>query len=127
MIVTIDTSRLSDTSEVVRGVATALTAAALAAGAQAATQPRLLVRDRAPFTVSGAGFEPREHVKVMVTTGERYVHRLTTTSRGTFFTRFRALRLTGCQAYTVRATGDLGSRTILKVVPACPPPGPIGP
>jgi hypothetical protein len=106
--------------------ATAVSIVMTVAPAAAGVGPSLRVPDVTPFTVKGVHFRAAERIAVTVRVKRRFVHTVTASPRGTFVTRFRTLRLAECQAYAVTAVGNQGSRAFLKVVPLCPPPGPIG-
>src|SRR5213078_4599357 len=97
-------------------IATAVAvAASLLAPAALATQARLAVVAKSPFTVRGAHFKPAERVRVVVTsTGGTGTRSGTAGSTGAFLLRFRTISLGSCPAYSVRATGNLGSRATLK-------------
>lgn len=95
-------------------------AAALVAPAALATTPRLIVADTTPFTVRGTHFKPHERVRVAVTTSAGAgVHTVTAGEAGGFLTRYTLISLGTCAAYTVRVTGNLGSRATVRVMPEC--------
>jgi len=101
------------------GVAAVVTAA-LVAPAALATIPRLIVADTTPFTVRGTHFKPHERVRVAVTTSAAVgVHTVTAVEAGSFLTRYTQISLGACPAYTVRATGNLGSHATVRVMPEC--------
>jgi hypothetical protein len=110
-------------NEVVRLLALAAVAAALAAPAGAAG-PRLSVADDTPFTVRGAGFVAREHVRVVVTANGSATRWATASAGGAFTLRFPTVRLGACAAYAVRAYGSHGSRAVIRIRPECAP-GPV--
>ena len=100
--------------------AAAVVAAALVAPAALATTPRLIVADKTPFTVRGTHFKPHERVRVTVITSAGVgAHTVTAGEAGSFLTRYTQISLGACPAYTVRATGNLGSRATVRVMPDC--------
>jgi hypothetical protein len=108
---------------VVRRLLVILAVALVAASAASAAPARLSVISRDTFAVRGTGFQPGEHVLVVVVAnGDRASKRLIAGIRGGFVTRFPSVQLGACPAYTVRATGAAGSRAVLKVMPECPQP-----
>jgi len=101
------------------GFAVAVTAALLAPMALATTS-HLTVADTAPFTVRGTHFKPYEHVRVAVTTSAGVgVHSVVAGTTGGFLTRYLQISVGACGSYTVRATGNLGSRATVRVMPEC--------
>jgi hypothetical protein len=101
------------------GVAVVVAAALVAAPALATTS-HLIVADTAPFTVRGTHFKPHEHVRVAVTTSAAVgVHTVIAGEAGGFLTRYTQISLGACATYTVRATGNLGSRATVRVIPEC--------
>lgn len=87
----------------------------------AVASPHLAVTAVHPITVRGARFLPRERVRVVVTTGAGKGTRYVRASRtGTFAVRFTAVRVAPCPWYVVRATGNRGSRAVLRLMPECP-------
>lgn len=106
-------------------VVLALLAGLLAVSAALAAGPRLTVTSGAAFAVRGVSFQAREHVLVVVTTsrGERVSTWVRAGARGAFAARFATIEIEACEGYLVRATGDRGSRAILKLrPPECPAP-----
>jgi hypothetical protein len=103
-----------------------LTAALVAASAAVAAPARLVVMDRTPFAVRGMSFHPGEHVLVVLSAkGGSASKRLVAGTAGRFMARFPSMHVASCAAYMVRATGDEGSHSVLKVTPECPqPPAP---
>ena len=100
-----------------------LAIALVAASAAFAAPARLTVDPHAQFSVRGASFHPREHVVVVVLyNGERASKRLAAGSRGGFVALFPSIHVGSCGSYIVRATGDAGSHSALKVIPECPQP-----
>lgn len=107
-------------SRISLGIAAVVGAAALVAPAAIATTPHLMVADTSPFTVRGTHFKPHERMRVTVTTSSGVgAHTLLAGAAGGFLTRFTSITLGTCASYTVRATGSLGSRATLRVVPEC--------
>ena len=100
-----------------------LAVALVAASAALAAPAKLAVVSDGPFIVRGTSFHPGEHVLVVaITDGGRASKRLQAGTSGGFLTRFPSIHLASCGAYTVRATGDQGSRSTLRVMPECPQP-----
>jgi hypothetical protein len=112
---------------VLPAIACALLAVA-AAASTAGTRPVVRVPDLRPFTVRGNGFRPHEHVRLVVQLKRTFRREVDASASGSFRVVFRRLRLPGCRAYFVRATGEAGSRATTKnTLEACgPAPGPIG-
>jgi hypothetical protein len=79
-----------------------------------------------PFTVRGTAFRANERVKVTVSAKDTRAKSVIASARGSFGTKFSALTLGHCDAYTVRARGNRGSSAFLKVMPVCAPQGPSG-
>jgi hypothetical protein len=99
-----------------------LAALALPAGS-AATSPKLMVTDRSPFTVKGAGFAPHEHIRVVVSANGASTTKWGTSSPGGGLSvQLPNVKLGRCPAYVVRAFGAKGSRALLRVMPECPQP-----
>jgi hypothetical protein len=97
--------------------------AAVFPAASTATGARLAVTDRAPFTVHGLGFAPRERVRVVVmATGDGSTKWATSGPAGGLVVRFPGVKLGSCPAYVVRAIGSKGSRATLRFMPECPQP-----
>ena len=95
-------------------------AAALVAPTALGTTSRLTITDTTPFTVRGTHFKPYEHVRVAVTTSAGGgVHSVVAGTAGGFLTRYQQISLGACATYTVRATGSLGSRATVRVIPDC--------
>ena len=81
---------------------------------------RLMVVGTHPVVVRGSHFQPRERVRVRVTTQDDSVVRIATASAaGTFVLRFPGLSLPGCPTYAIRAVGADGSYAVVRVVPEC--------
>lgn len=86
-------------------------------------KPTVSVPATHPFVVAGSHFEPHERVHLVVVAHGTGARTVTAGPRGGFVARFPALSPTEpCSSYTVRATGSLGSRAALKVMPECPQP-----
>jgi hypothetical protein len=102
-----------------------MAAAALAPAAIAlpAAAPSVVVTAKSPFTVRGAHFKPNERVRIVAWGDGTASRTVTAGPGGGFVTRFPALALgQPCGAYSVRATGNHGSRAALKVTPECAQP-----
>jgi hypothetical protein len=89
----------------------------------AASPPTLRAVDTDPLTVRATGFKPREQVKLVVSSpfdvGARVVR---SDARGRFRVTFR-LSFDRCDAFTVRATGQRGTRARLQFdAPLCASP-----
>jgi hypothetical protein len=98
---------------------------ALVVVATAAASPATLrVMPGTQFTVRGIGFHPGERVLVAVQAGEDAASkRVNAGTGGGFIVRFPGLEVGSCPGYTVRATGDKGTRALLRMrVPECPQP-----
>lgn len=82
-----------------------------------------LIDDTSPPTLRGLGFQPREHVRVVVVAGSsRTVKKAVATARGRF-----TVRVTGdvndCVGFSAIAVGSKGTRASLKRAPGqCPQP-----
>ena len=73
--------------------------------------------DSAPAMLRGAGFQPREHVRVVVVSGAtRTVKKLVATRLGRFAVRMRA-DLNACQGFSATAFGSNGTKATLKRAP----------
>jgi hypothetical protein len=105
-------------------VALAVCSPVLARGLSA---PKMRMTDAAPATVQGSGFQPREIVRLVLTTaGKAQAHRLLTTTGGKFSTRWSDITVDLCSSWQIKATGSKGSRALLHSRPnPCPPPPPI--
>ncbi len=90
-----------------------------AAGAQRATLR--LVDDTAPAMLRGSGFQPREHVRVVVVSGTaRSVRKVVATRFGRFAVRIRD-DVNACSGFSAIAVGNKGTRATLKRAPGqCP-------
>ena len=106
-----------------RSLLVILTVALVAASAALAAPAKLAVMNRAPLAVRGLSFHPGEHVLVtVISNGNRASKRLAAGTGGGFMARFPSMHIGSCAAYIVRATGDEGSHSALKVRPECPQP-----
>jgi hypothetical protein len=113
-----------------RAVALALVAAAglALAGTSAAKIDRsakasLRLASLSPLAVRGAGFAPRERVRVDLSGAVTARRRIVAGPTGAFAVRFDGVVLTRCDLVRVVATGSRGSRATLKLLPspACLP------
>jgi hypothetical protein len=93
---------------------------ALAAVALALLRPQVVVPDTSPFMVRGTGFHPGERVTLVVTAGSRVTRTITAGVRGGFTLRMTSVNLGSCAGYSVRATGSMGSRASMRIIPECP-------
>lgn len=103
----------------------ALLAVAALAGptVSTASSPTLRVTDRSPFTVKGAGFAEREHVRVVVSAdGNSTSKWVTAGPGGGLSVQLPGVKLGKCPAYVVRAFGAEGSRAAIRFMPECPQP-----
>jgi hypothetical protein len=93
---------------------------ALLLGQAVAAPQRATLRlddDTAPALLRGAGFQPREHVRVVVVSGAtRTVRKLVATRLGRFVVRMRA-EMKACQGFSARAVGSEGTKATLKRAP----------
>ena len=103
----------------VLGAILALVSPASASSTAGAVRPALRVPDVTPLSVRGLRFKPHERVTVVVQAGKRRVKTVLTGATGVFSVRFRDIWLTGCYSYVVRATGNRGSRAVIKHITAC--------
>jgi hypothetical protein len=97
---------------------------ALLLGEAVAAQPRASLRlddDTAPALLRGAGFQPREHVRIVVVSGAtRNMRQVVATRLGRFVMRMRA-DMNACQGFSIRAVGSMGTKATLKRAPGqCP-------
>jgi hypothetical protein len=89
----------------------AVTATASAQAARSVT-PRILLVERAPLVVRGAGFRPGERVRVLLLAGSRVTAVTRVSQAGTFVVRFE--RSVGrCTRFSLLASGSGGSRARL--------------
>jgi hypothetical protein len=93
-------------------------------GQSVAATPRAalrLVDDTTPPTLRGVGFQPREHVRVVVVAGStRSVTSVMATARGRFTIRVHG-DVNACTGFSATAIGSKGTRTTLKRAPGqCP-------
>ncbi|MFN2466840.1 MAG: hypothetical protein ABR521_01730 [Gaiellaceae bacterium] len=104
-------------------IATALSAAALSGGGEAASgQPALRLAKRVPLTIAGVRFQAGERVTVAVTGTLEVRARRTASAEGSFTIRFANVAAGRCDALIVRATGSRGSRAVLRpMAPQCLP------
>ncbi len=77
--------------------------------------------DTAPPTLRGVGFQPREHVRVVVVAGStRSVKKVVATTLGRFTVRVRG-DVNACAGFSATAVGSEGTRATLKRPPGqCP-------
>ena len=101
----------------------AIVLVAAAAAAAGTGTGRLAILSKDPFAVRGTTFQPGEHVLVVVSAGDQHgSKRLTPGTRGGFVARFPSISVSGCAAFAVRASGDEGTRAVMRVMPECPQP-----
>jgi hypothetical protein len=99
---------------------------ALLFGQAVAAPPRATLRlddDAVPAVLRGAGFKPREHVRVVVLSGTtRTVRKLVATRLGRFGLRMRE-DMNACQGFSATAVGSKGTKATFKRAPGqCPLP-----
>jgi hypothetical protein len=87
---------------------------------------RITVPLRSPVTVRGTGFHASERVTITVSAKSTHAKTVTANRLGNFRATFRGFPIGYCEAYSVRARGNRGSRALLKVIPECAPQGPPG-
>ena len=97
-----------------------------AAAAATADRAALRVTSRAPLTVRGAQFAPRERVSVVATAEGVHKRTVVATRTGTFVVKFSTVRLDRCDRLVIRATGRRGNYGLVRSIPECNPPGPAG-
>jgi hypothetical protein len=92
--------------------------------ATVAAPGRLRVMPTTQFTVRGTGFQAGERVLVAVEANEEGASKRVTAGAGGGFTvRFPTVEVGACPGYSVRATGNEGTRALLSVrAPECPQP-----
>jgi hypothetical protein len=106
----------------VRGIALIATlCAAGALGQTAAATPKAtlrLVDDAPPVTLHGSGFQPREHVRILVIAdSSQSVKRTIATRLGRFVVKLTAVDLNACTGLSIRAVGSDGTKATLKRPP----------
>jgi hypothetical protein len=73
-----------------------------------------LIDDTTPTTLRGLGFQPREHVRVVVLNGTtRTVKKVVATALGRFSLRVES-DVNACAGFSVTAVGSMGTRATLK-------------
>jgi len=86
-----------------------------------------LVDDTSPATLRGTGFQPREHVRIVVVAGStRTVKKVVATALGRFTIRVQG-NVSNCVGFSATAVGSKGTRATFKRAPGqCPSldPGP---
>jgi len=98
----------------------ALIAAVVLGQAVAATpRPTLrLVDDTSPVTLHGSGFQPREHVRIVVVSGSSQSKTRTVATRlGRFSVRLESVDVNTCTGLSIRAQGSDGTKATLKRPP----------
>lgn len=96
--------------------------------AQTSATPKLRLTSAEPATAQGTGFQPRETVRVVLTTGDNATaRRVVATAAGRFSATWRTITVDVCGTWQLKATGNKGSRALLHSRPhICPPPPPTG-
>lgn len=93
---------------------------AVGCGATAATSPpHVSVPHRRPVVVQGSHFRAHERVSITFATDRLYRRTVTASTSGTFTLRFPGIRLRDCDALSVIAAGNRGSRATLKTLSQC--------
>jgi len=102
-------------------VAAALALAILPAGVAAAPRPSAVqVSTSSPFVVKGTHFRRAELVRVVVVfKAHDHARMVKATAKGKFTARFLRLSVQACDRYSVRATGNKGSRAFIRRDPEC--------
>jgi hypothetical protein len=94
------------------------------AHSQAARASLRLISD-SPTTLRGAGFQSREHVRLVVVGDHRAGKNLVATAAGGFVARMPGVDANACRGFSATAVGDQGTRAWFKRAPGlCPYPGP---
>jgi hypothetical protein len=88
-----------------------------AASAGARTAPALRLLDRAPLSVRGEHFAPRERVLVTVRGAASATRTIRTGAAGTFVATFQDVAASRCDMVRVVAVGAAGGRAQLKLLP----------
>jgi hypothetical protein len=98
-----------------------ISAAVLATGAAGAiARATVSVPQTTPFTVKATGFRPLEKVKVTVFYKGAHSRTIIAGNRGAFAAIFPAVNVGTCGTYSVKATGNHGSKaTFKRVRPRC--------
>jgi hypothetical protein len=109
-------------------VVISLVAALLPAGAIASARPaaHVAVASLSPVSIRGTSFRAHERVRLTVFAKTTRTKTVTAGARGGFTATFKALSVTACEGYSVRAKGNHGSVAFLKVMTECPPPAASG-
>lgn len=83
-----------------------------------------LVDDTTPVTLHGSGFQPREHVRIVVVANStQMVKRVVATRLGRFVVKLATLDVNACTGLSIRAVGNDGTEATLKRPPGqCPLP-----
>ena len=110
-------ARLSARAAVFAGICSCLVVlgADHAASADASSRASLRLVKKAPVTLAGANFKPRERVRVVAARdAERFVRTVTASAAGAFTVSYSGVTIDPCNA-TFRATGNRGSRAVVKL------------
>jgi hypothetical protein len=110
-----------------RALAVVAAALVVCAPVFARSGPTMRMTVAAPATVQGAGFQPRETVRLVLRAGGKtQAHRLLTTPSGRFSSIWKSVAVDLCSAWSLTATGSKGSRVALHSrANACPAPSPF--
>jgi hypothetical protein len=83
--------------------------------------PTLWLTTWLPLTLTGSGFRPHERVRVVVAfASTKLRRRVVAGDAGSFVVRFRHATVGRCDGIAARATGNRGSRAVLRAMyPAC--------
>lgn len=108
-----------------RGALVAASLLAVASAAPAAVgDPVVRIADTDPLVVRGVRFQASERVtlRVAIRGGPQETRLIRATPRGSFTATFASLRVTTCDAFSVRAVGWRGSRAgYVQLPPPCGP------
>ena len=77
-----------------------------------------LIDDTTPATLHGSGFQPREHVRIVVVSGSSQSKTRTVATRlGRFSVRLESVDVNTCTGLSIRAQGSDGTKATLKRPP----------
>jgi hypothetical protein len=92
--------------------------AVVAVSASAGVSASIRLQDRSPITVTGAGFDRGERLRVTLTMDTTARKTALAGRRGTFRVVFGGTTASRCDMVRVVAVGGDGSRAVLKTLPA---------
>jgi hypothetical protein len=110
-----------------RALAVAAAALVVCAPVLARSGPTMRMTVASPATIQGAGFAPREVVRLVLTAGGKsQSHRLLTTTTGHFSSVWKGVAVDLCATWRLTASGSKGSRAVLHSrANPCPSPPPF--